>query len=67
MSTELGVDIVLSETSEPNRLRDAESVCRRYGWLLELRQRGAPSPEQVAAASEVAIAFERWQRRWGQA
>ena len=47
------------------RLKDAEAVCRRYGWLLKLRQQGASSEQQAAAASEVTIAWDRWQRRWG--
>ena len=65
--TTRAIDIVLSESFEPNRLTDAEAVCRRYGWLLHLRQQGAPSEEQIAAASEVTLAYERWQRRWGEA
>ena len=49
------------------RLRDAEAVCQTYGRLVELRQDGAPSVEQDAAAVRVVIAWDRWMRRWGEA
>jgi hypothetical protein len=67
MNERITVDVLLDEAVLPNRLRDAEAVCRAYGRLIGYRQEGAPSNVQAAASSQVAILWERWERRWGQA